>query len=162
MKIMIISDDHGHDVFDVAYKEAERKYSHIDAVIHAGDTQKNDLSEYKSICNCEVYGVRGNNDFNMLPWDITVELGGKTFFITHGHRYGVYMDYQRLFYAGAERGADIIVFGHTHQAFHQKCNGIDIINPGSLAGLRCCSKSYIVLELKDDKIKLDFNAVRSF
>lgn len=132
MKIMVVSDDHGITGFEEAYRLIIKKAGNIDALLHAGDVEHFDEDYYRGICKCPVYIVRGNNDFNDAPMERIVELGGKKIFICHGHKYGVYMDKQRVYMAGKERGADIVVFGHTHVPEHIKLEDMDIINPGSL------------------------------
>lgn len=157
MNIMIISDDHGIAGFAKAYKDALKTYGTIDALIHAGDTERGDNEYYSDICDCPVYIVRGNNDYNDLPNEIFVQLGGKKIFVTHGHMYGVYMGVQKLYYAGLEKGADIVVYGHTHFANHQKGKDVEIINPGSLTGIRSGNCSYAVLIINEDETtKVDF------
>ena len=154
---MVVSDDHGRPGFDRFYKEAKSKYGKIDYVIHAGDTDGNDNSYYEANADCEVLFVRGNNDFNSNPSEIVKEIGGKKIFVTHGHRYGVYMGIQTLYYAGLERGADIIIYGHTHKANHQEGAGVHVLNPGSLTGVRSGQATYAMLTINNDDIKVEFN-----
>ena len=156
MNIMVVSDDHGRDDFEKAYKLAVSKYSHIDAVIHAGDTGRFDNSYYESICGPMFYAVAGNNDFNNNKRAMLLKFEGRTIFVTHGHRYNVYNGTTALEYAALENGADIAIFGHTHVPYHHKDNDLIVINPGSLAGIRSAEKSFAVLELGDDDTKVKF------
>ena len=156
MNIMVVSDDHGLKGFKEAYEEACNKYGSIEAVIHAGDTERSDNSYYMASCNVPIYMVRGNNDFNGTPESIEFELAGKKFFVTHGHRYSVYMGMQGICYAAMEKKADIVIFGHTHHAYHQEWKGVQLINPGSLTGVRSGKGSYVVLSISD-KISVNFN-----
>lgn len=133
MKFLIVSDDHGIEAFEQAYKLFEKKYGEPEAVIHAGDISPFNKEYYERIAGCPVYLVRGNNDYNDAPMELLLEFGNRKVFVTHGHRYGVYMGLQNLAYAAEERGADIVVFGHTHHALHVKAKGVHFINPGSLA-----------------------------
>lgn len=150
MNIMIIGDDHGASIFDKAYADAKRKCNTIDAIIHTGDSERIDGEYYQDICGHEVHMVRGNNDFNGTPEFLELRIGGKNIFVTHGHRYGVYMGVHTLYYAGLERQADVIIYGHTHRADHQKGREAEVINPGSLSGIRsgCCS--YAILTIAED------------
>ena len=150
MNIMIIGDDHGADIFGIAYKQALAKFDVIDAIIHTGDSERIDDEYYRDICGFNISYVRGNNDYNRAPESLMLRIGGKNIFVTHGHIYGVYMGLQRLYYAGVERGADFIIYGHTHRADHQKGKEAEVINPGSLSGVRsgCCS--YVVLKIAED------------
>lgn len=150
MNIMIIGDDHGASIFDKAYSQAKEKCASIDAIIHTGDSERVDDDYYQDICGHPIHMVRGNNDFNGTPQFLDLRIGGKNIFVTHGHRYGVYMGAQTLYYAGLEHGADIIIYGHTHRADHLKGKEAEIINPGSLSGVRsgCCS--YAILSIEED------------
>lgn len=152
MNIMIISDDHGRDIFKRAFDSAKALYGKIDYVIHAGDTERIDDRYYIDICDCPISIVKGNNDYNDAPAEVILKLGGKRIFVTHGHRYSVYMGIQNIAYAGMERRADIVIFGHTHHPLHQKGGDIELINPGSLAGIRSGCASYAVLQLGDEEV----------
>lgn len=141
MKIIVFSDSHG--LTDAMQKTviSERP----DAVIHCGDYAKD--AEYLRNKNSglPVYYVSGNCDYiGRCDEEMEFVLCGKKFFITHGHRYGVKRDYQSLAYAGAERGADIVVCGHTHIPLFEEYENMYIINPGSITFGR---KTYGLIEL---------------
>ena len=154
---MVVSDDHGRDTFEQAYADAVKRYGTVDALFHAGDTGRYDNEYYTSICGCQAYIVKGNNDFNANPQELTVDVGGKKIFLTHGHRYGVYTGVERLYFAGLERNADIIIYGHTHIPLHQSGDKLEIINPGSVAGIRSNTKSYAIIDIQGDITKTTFH-----
>ena len=52
--------------------------------------------------------------------------------------------------AAQERGADIVLYGHTHRAAEEERNGVLFVNPGSLAK-RETEKSYAYLVLQSGK-----------
>ena len=52
--------------------------------------------------------------------------------LTHGHRYGVKEDLQRLTYAALEQACAVALFGHTHEPFLAREQGVLLLNPGSL------------------------------
>lgn len=160
MNIMVVGDDHGADIFGEAYDQALVTYGHIDAVIHTGDSERDSDEYYRKICGMSINGVCGNNDFNGTPLSILLKMGGKRIFVTHGHKYGVYMGVQSLYYAGMEKEADIIIYGHTHRADHISVRGVDIINPGSLGGIRsgCCSYAVIIIDLEGN-VQIKFNQI---
>ncbi|MDY4541285.1 MAG: YfcE family phosphodiesterase, partial [Candidatus Ventricola sp.] len=82
------------------------------------------------------YAVRGNNDYYStctLPWDLLIELGGVRIYMTHGHRLVSLMN---LAYKAQECGAQVALFGHTHQALCETVQGVLLLNPGS-AGNFC-------------------------
>jgi len=156
MNIMVVSDDHGRDDFEQAYRLALKEYSVIDAVIHAGDTGRFDNSFYENICGLSFYAVAGNNDFNNNPRILMIPFEGRQILVTHGHRYDVYNGTDRLYYAAMENGADIVIFGHTHVPFHHKDSEVEFLNPGSLAGIRTREKTFAVLTLSDEDTKVKF------
>ena len=145
MNIMIVGDDHGYDVFKVAYDDAIKRFKNVDMLIHTGDSECFNYDYYKNICNCQVHMVRGNNDFSQIPKECIIDIEDTKIFVTHGHRYRVYSDIQTIVYAAQERKANIVVFGHTHHALYQKGTDIELINPGSLSGIRSFVKSYAML-----------------
>lgn len=156
MNILLVSDDHGMPAFESAYLQAVDNYGRIDAVIHAGDSEKSDESYYKKICNCPVYLVKGNNDYNNCSDEIITVLGGKKFFITHGHKHGIYSGIEKLYYTALEKEANVVVFGHTHKAKHLEAKDLLMINPGSLTLPRGgMDGSYAVLVI-DDAGKVSF------
>ena len=160
MNIMIVSDDHGYGVFEEAYNDAVSKYNSIDMVLHAGDSEKASDDYYNRICDCPIYMVKGNNDFSNMPLEKIVECQDVRIFLTHGHRYGVYMGITNLIYAAKEKEAGIVIYGHTHCPFHRKAGDVEVINPGSLAGIRSTSKSYVILEINGNETKVDFNYLK--
>lgn len=160
MNIMVIGDDHGADIFGKAYRDALSIYKQIDAVIHTGDSERVDDNYYQEICGMPILAVKGNNDYNMAPPLLVVTIGGKKIFVTHGHRYGVYMGVQSLYYAGVEQQADIIIYGHTHRADHIEANGVDIINPGSLSGVRSGSCTYAIISIDiEGNVQIKFHQI---
>lgn len=57
----------------------------------------------------------GNNDFfSRLPREEEFNLEGHHIFITHGHAYYVSMGEAHLQEEARRRGADIVMYGHTH------------------------------------------------
>ncbi len=77
--------------------------------------------------------VPGNCDWSASQPATRVELlGGKRFFITHGHKYGVKYGLYTLQLAAKERQADVVLFGHTHVPYETYEDGMYFLNPGSL------------------------------
>lgn len=132
MNILVVSDDHGIEGFDFAYQQAKRKFGEIDLVLHAGDSLQSE-EYYRNKIECAFKGVAGNSDFLScdMPWEQIVDCAGHKIWLTHGDRYS---SVQNLMYAGQQRNADIIVFGHTHKAEQKMCKDpfMMLINPGSL------------------------------
>src|SRR5687768_15935908 len=115
MKILVISDTHGET--DKA-KEAIEKNRDIDLIIHLGDYFRDAQKLSDLFPEIPVEYIYGNSDFMIgdVPAEKTLELDGKRIFITHGHRYSVKWDYNRLHKKAEELHADVLLFGHTHIA----------------------------------------------
>ena len=116
MNILIISDSHGRR--DLVREVIDR--TRPDAILFAGDGLR-DLPDVDP--RCEVHAVRGNCDFSSLaapasgecPEEALVILGGIRILLMHGHRYCVKSTLSIAIARAAERQADVLVFGHTHQ-----------------------------------------------
>lgn len=126
MELVIVSDTHG----DRAILESiQQQHPHADAYLYAGDSE---LAASDSIF--ETYqAVQGNMDFDAFPMTRTIEVAGITVFMTHGHRFGVNFDLTQLIAAGQEVGAQLIVFGHTHQLGVERHDNMVVLNPGSIS-----------------------------
>lgn len=77
--------------------------------------------------------VRGNCDWGCdLPVDAEITLEGKKIFYTHGYTHNVKYGLYNVCCAAREKKADIVLFGHTHQALTEYDDGLYILNPGEL------------------------------
>lgn len=127
MRIVVLSDAHGY----VKPIEEAIDKSKPDVVIYCGDgsNRAEDISYlYPEI---KFYFVKGNCDYGNYPIEQEVKIGSKTVFFTHGHKYYVKMGYSELINEGKRRGADIVLFGHTHVAYSDYIDGMYVLNPGS-------------------------------
>ena len=137
MRMGVFSDSHGdHEALD----ELLERMGALDAVCFLGDVARDaeHLRERLAAMPNQpvLYAVRGNNDYYStctLPWDLLIELGGVRIYMTHGHRLVSLMN---LAYKAQECGAQVALFGHTHQALCETVQGVLLLNPGS-AGNFC-------------------------
>ena len=118
MKLAILSDTHG-----LLRPEVTEHLKTADAILHGGDINRqsivDELRQYAPL-----YIVRGNNDKDWaeaIPHDLTVTLGGVTFFMVH-NRKEVPADLA---------GVDAVVFGHSHKYVQEEKDGVLWLNPGS-------------------------------
>lgn len=152
MKILIISDTHGET--DKA-EEVIRKNSDADMVIHLGDYFRDAQRLSTLFPNIAIEYIYGNSDFMIgdVPAEKLLEFKGKKIFITHGHRYSVKWDYDKLHKKAEELKVDLLLFGHTHIADMIVMEGYTLINPGSLSDPRDDSnESYAIIEIDDEKV----------
>ena len=135
-RVGIFSDSHGDQQ---ALSDLLEKMGHLDAVCFLGDVASDaDYLETQTALmpnHPRFYAVRGNNDYYMctLQESLMAEIGGKRFFMTHGHRFTSLMN---LALRAKENGADVALFGHTHRALCEEAYGVLLLNPGS-AGNYC-------------------------
>lgn len=149
MLIAVVSDTHGATH---AMKCVKKAIVNADVLIHLGDNIS-DLKYIKYGFRGEVYGVSGNCDFTTeYPTEQIIEIEGKRFFITHGHKYGVKYDISTIFYKGKELGVDAVLFGHTHVKVVDQEEGMWIINPGSTSLPKDRTQSIAFIEIKNDSI----------
>lgn len=146
MRILIVSDTHGSlRNFDTVI-EREKE---IDMLLHLGDVEGDD-DYMEAVLNCPVHIVGGNNDFfSRLPNEIEIRIGKYKVFLTHGHGYYVSMDTRRLKQAARARGADIVMYGHTHRPDMDLEDDVKVINPGSLSYPRQSGRkaTYVIMEI---------------
>jgi putative phosphoesterase len=118
MKLAILSDTHG-----LLRPEVVEHLQTADAILHGGDINKQSivdrLREFAPL-----YVVRGNNDkewAEAIPHDLTVTLGGVTFYMVHNKK-EIPADLT---------GVDVVVFGHSHKYVQEEQDGHLWLNPGS-------------------------------
>ncbi len=122
MELLIFSDSHGRT--EGMQEALSRCVGKPGAVIFLGDG----LRDFSSVDtdNAERYCVAGNCDVFSLfgideeaPEERLLVLEGHTLLLTHGHRFGVKGGCGALTAYAASKGADIVLFGHTHTPFLQ-------------------------------------------
>ena len=118
MTLAILSDTHG-----LLRPEVAEHLKTADAILHGGDVNKpgivDQLERYAPL-----YVVRGNNDkewAEQIPHDLTITLGGVTFYMVHNKK-EVPADLT---------GIDAVVFGHSHKYLLEERDGVLWLNPGS-------------------------------
>jgi putative phosphoesterase len=153
MKILVISDTHG-DINKA--EEAIRSNSDADLVIHLGDYFRDAQKLSDIFPNIPFEYIYGNSDFMIddVPAEKLLEICGKRIFITHGHRYSVKWDYDKLYRKAEETRADVLLFGHTHVPDLVDRGRYYVLNPGSTSDPRDdSSESYAIIEIDDGVVK---------
>lgn len=142
MKLAILSDTHG-----LLRPEVLEYLKDVDAILHGGDINKpgiiDELRQYAPL-----YIVRGNNDkewAEAIPHDLTVTLGGVTFYMVHNKK-EVPADLS---------GVDTVVFGHSHKYLQKEKDGILWLNPGSCGPRRFHQEiTMMMVEIADGHIQV--------
>ena len=105
----------------------------VDCVVHCGDfTEMRVVQELRGLAK-QFIGVYGNTDSpgvkDSLPYEAFFEIQGKKIAITHpffgGPPWGLEDEL-----SGKYPDADVILFGHTHDALVVQKNGTLLLNPG--------------------------------
>ena len=146
MKILIVSDTHGHSE---NLEKVLEQTGPLDHFIHLGDVEgQEDYIEV--IAGCPVHMVSGNNDFfSDLPREEEFWIGEYHIIITHGHYYGVSVGTERLKEEAMLRGIDIVMYGHTHRPEIDMEDQVTVLNPGSLSYPRQIGRrpSFLMMEI---------------
>ena len=159
MKILVISDSHG-DV--VSIQKIISLHRDAELLIFLGDGLRDLAVATESIpSTMATVSVCGNCDFFSLGSlaardEETLTVGGRRIFITHGHKYGVKGGLGTLAAAAFARGADIVLFGHTHEP-HESFVEIDgrsirLFNPGSVGRPHDRFTHYGLLDIRDNGV----------
>ena len=143
MKLAILSDTHG-----LLRPEVAEKLKAADVILHGGDINKqsivDELRRYAPL-----HMVRGNNDkewAEAIPHDLTVTLGGVTFFMVHN---------KKELPANLE-GVDAVVFGHSHKYVQEEKDGLLWLNPGSCGPRRFHQEiTMMVAEAVDGTLRVE-------
>ena len=152
MKALIVSDTHKRDA---NLRAVIRKESPFDIMIHLGETDGSEIyfNDWVRNDRCFIYTVRGNNDFfSVSPSERIVRIGKYKVLLTHGHMYGVSMTTERLREEAKARGANMVMFGHSHRPHLTRQDGLIVLNPGSLSFPRQADRkgTYVVMTLDED------------
>lgn len=136
MKILIISDSHGH-IANLKHVVGFAKKYGVTAIIHAGDWDTSTTVEVVRLSGIPFYAVSGNADIDSeLAKDLKnkakgfgedfliVNLGGRNIGITHKP------SDNRKFFGGIK--LDLIINGHYHSPYESVETPIKMIRPGAL------------------------------
>ncbi len=155
MKVLVMSDTHGY-IFNA--REALDRHPEVEMVLHLGDYCK-DASQLSQLYpDIRFEYVYGNSDIGVgtVSADKTIEIEGVTVFMTHGHKYSVKWDYNRILAKAQAERASVVLFGHTHVAVIDNIDNRLVINPGSISESRSSkSESYIIMDVVEDKVNAE-------
>lgn len=171
MKILVFSDSHQRNSYMKTAIDTHIKMGGIDCIFHLGDgvADLECLSPQIPVCyvdgNFEEY-ITNYIKRKELRTEACIEFGGFKFFLTHGHRYGVKSSLENAIYSAKQKGADVLIFGHTHEKFlkylpaeNDEDKPIHVFNPGSISRPRDNAFSYGVIEIRDNNILFSHGTV---
>lgn len=144
MKILVLSDSH---------RSMAGIYSAIDTVqpdhvIHLGDLMEDAEYTVQVYPTLPICMVPGNCDgWTNADCVKQIKLGGQSILLSHGHLWGVKSGYDQALAQARAAKADILLFGHTHQALCcQMEDGLWVLNPGS------SRSTYGLITLEEGKV----------
>lgn len=144
--IVVISDTHGNRA---AIEKLLPIMAESDYIIHLGDTS-GDGNMLRKTFGSKAYLLNGNCDpFKLGEDELELTVERVKIFACHGHMYGVKRSLDRLAYRAEEVGAQVALYGHTHDAREDDIGGITLFNPGTLS--RYSRNTYLYLVVNGDK-----------
>lgn len=147
MLIAVVSDTHRVKKY---IDLAKNVIKDADILIHLGDNIE-DVDILKEGFDGEVYAVAGNCDFSAkYPKEGMIEINGRKIFYTHGDLYGVKSTINNIYYRGRELGADIVLFGHTHEHGIERTEDLILMNPGSVSLPRLRGRYVGIIDIDDN------------
>jgi uncharacterized protein len=150
MKILVVSDTHGNYLAPLKCMN----FAGIDMIIHLGD-DIGDAKELEQLLEISIVKVPGNCDLGALePRQITLELGGRIFYITHGDICRVKAGLELLVQRARQKKADVVLFGHTHSPMVSEVEGILLVNPGTLMA-ESKTQSYAIITIKGGSVSAE-------
>ena len=150
MKILVLSDSHGRVgmMLDVIEREKPQR------VFFLGDHYDDGKALADAYPQIPMDLVRGDCDWCAGPDELVVDVEGVRFLLTHGHRYYAKSGLDWLVDAGREKGADMVCFGHTHEALNMPLGGVWLFNPGTAGGIHA-RPGYGVLMVENGRVRGD-------
>jgi putative phosphoesterase len=155
MKILVFSDSHG--VCGSMEREINRMKAAatINYIIHLGDLLRDIEYLLNKFPEIPVLNVAGNCDFtyNSKELEKYFEIGGKRFFILHGHTRNVKYSLEPLKNIAVQKSCDIVLYGHTHIPNEHYSDDVYIVNPGSISQDRSGrGNSYCVIDIQGNDL----------
>ncbi|MBE6530550.1 MAG: YfcE family phosphodiesterase [Ruminococcaceae bacterium] len=167
MTLLVLSDSHGR--VDRISRACELNKG-ARAILFLGDGLS-DLGRAE-LCGIPVVAVRGNCDFDSSAgasnarYEHIERVGEYNILLTHGHLLGVKEGRSRAVLRAAQLGADILLYGHTHEpeesyiAAGTDVGGVildkplRVFNPGSIGRPRGRGASFGVITIRGRDILL--------
>lgn len=144
ISVLVISDTHKNTSDAISIIESKKP----DYVLHLGD-HADDADELRFVFpRTEIIGVCGNCDWassTLAPTERMLDIGGVKVFMCHGHTYSVKSGIEHCVAAAKAKGADVVLFGHTHRPLLDNRGDIVVMNPGSVS-------TYGWIEISEGKI----------
>ena len=160
MLIGLISDTHISERAEKIPITVLEVFKNVELIIHGGDlTSIGVKEELEKIA--PVLAVQGNMDraYNIdLPKSLTKTIEDVKIGINHGEVYPR-GDTQQLYYIAKELGVEILITGHTHQAFIEQINDVLLLNPGSPTVPRLTDPTVMLMNVKNGEVDVEIKKI---
>lgn len=131
IKLLVFSDFHGDVGTMIDFVETEKP----DEIIHLGDCIQDAETLSHAYPEIPVSMVPGNCDFCIKRKGVLcLERDGYNILMAHGHQWRVKSGPALAIEYAREVCADVLLYGHTHEAVCWQENDMWIMNPGTAGG----------------------------
>lgn len=132
MKILVFSDSHGN----TRYMEDAVRREQPDLVLHLGDVNPDARALQAKFPQMPMEWVCGNCDGRRtdLEAERLLLAEGHRILMMHGHTRGVKMGYGGAVQEARRQGAEVLLFGHTHDPLCTREGNLWVLNPGTIRG----------------------------
>lgn len=131
MKLLVFSDSHGN----IEHMRRAVEQEKPDQILHLGDVMRDAVELSVAYPNIPLELVPGNCDYATdVPAQKILYFEGRRILMTHGHIYHVKLGIGAAVRAAVEAKVDVLLFGHTHEAFCCEQDGLWVMNPGTIRG----------------------------
>ena len=147
MEILVLSDSHGK--VDHMVRAVEQ--FHPRQVLHLGDCVRDAQALERQFPQLPVTMVPGNCDWGQTGEpERLLEIEGVRILMLHEHTRHVKSSPMAAVYAAKEYGADVLLFGHTHQPLVDRSGDFWVMNPGCIGPSP--RRTYGVITLEDGRV----------
>ncbi len=163
MEYLIFSDTHGNSKGMI--EVIERCLPHVDGVLFLGDGMADCMRAELAFPQLTFVAVAGNCDMSAAyctsEWrERLINIEGKKILMMHGHTHGVKFGLEDASSHAKAMGADVLLFGHTHQPLERRENDVLCFNPGSASRYADGEPSFGRLVIRKGEILLSHGSVR--
>ena len=153
--ILVLADTHVSTLEQLP-KRLQQLAKEVDYVVHCGDfTELRVVEELRSLAK-RFIGVHGNTDSpavkELLPTEAFLEIYSKKIAITHPYFGGPPWRLEEEL-VETYPAADVILFGHTHDACSIVKNGVFLFNPGQGYQMFITQASVGIMKVVADKVE---------
>lgn len=156
MKICVFSDSHGSKKNMIAAIELEKPS--VCFFLGDGERDFDEIMEMYPSLKC--HSVKGNCDFMSFAKNrLICEIEGVRIYATHGHKDDVKHepDYHTLELNAKKAGAELAMFGHTHEQYLSERDGLTLLNPGTIG--YGSYPAYAVVDIENGRFSAELKAL---